>query len=163
MLTIAVSGGKRYSKFWVLMYLYYLTFSAQYREYPKRYQRDICLCHLYAMHRFYDNEQHCITFSLSQLHVCRILKGQTTTATQLWKYAPYLKVLPHSTWQQPLSTDDVSETEAHRQRSKNWISSWNLRYSKYNLTVTVSLHWLHRQWSKHGQVKAFIEITRDSI
>lgn len=60
-----------------------------------------------------------LSASTSQFVMHKAMKKQSTTSTQLWRYIPYMQVLPNQ-----ISSDD-NEAEAHRQRLKNNALAWN--------------------------------------
>lgn len=54
------------------------------------------------------------------------MKTNTQTATQLWKYMPYIEVLPDLYFQSQLQhLSDSAEVEAHKTRLKKNVSAWN--------------------------------------
>lgn len=60
-----------------------------------------------------------LSASISQFVMHKAMKKQSSTSTQLWKYIPYMQVLPTQ-----ISSED-NEVEAHRQRLKNNALAWN--------------------------------------
>lgn len=67
--------------------------------------------------------EYIIRVSLSQLNMYKALKSQTKTASQLWKYIPFMQMLPESCFQNLLSP--LQESEVHKERLKNNITAWN--------------------------------------
>lgn len=58
----------------------------------------------------------------SQFTICKATKNQIKTSTQIWKYIPYIQILPN---QLPCEEHEV---EAHKERLRNNASAWNFQY-----------------------------------